>query len=192
MQKTYTFKSPWSRPGILRSYQSAATLRAEKGQAPKRSSPVKGQLTFKLTACTAGLSGRHHSGMKPSCARCHSNALFVTIENSRLWVGWEIKPGETRKPRTSFSWEQPESSRHRQLFFTVCFYPGLCLLVCLKKKHQQNKHTRKHISTFATPESTFFQTGLWLLPATNGLGWLGLVLMQQDGIAELWKYPSII
>lgn len=133
MQKTYTFKSPWSRSGILRSYQSTATLRAEKGQAPKRSSPVKGQLTFKLTACTAGLSGRPRSGMRPSCARCHSNALFVTIENGRLWVGWEIKPGETRKLHTSFSWEQPESSRHRQLFFTVCSYPGLCLLVCLKK-----------------------------------------------------------
>lgn len=130
--------------------------------------------------------------MRPSCARCHSNALFVTIENDRLWVGWEIKPGEKRKLSSSFVWEQPESSSHRQLFFVACSYPWLCLLVDFKKTHQDNKHTRKHTSTFVTPKSTFFQTDLWLLPATNDLGWLGLILVQQDGIAELWKYPSII
>lgn len=155
MQKAFTFKSLWSSSGVLRGYPSTATLTAEKDQAPKRRSPVKGHVTFKLTACTAVLSGRPHSGMRPSCARCHSNAVFVTTENGRLWVGQELKPGETRKRNTSFSWEQPESSSHGQLFFTVCSYPGLCLLVCLKKNHQQNKHTRKHISTFVTPESTY-------------------------------------
>lgn len=67
----------------------------------------------------------------------------------------------------------------------------------LNKNHQQNKHTRKHISAFVAPESTdtkegFFQMGLWVVPATNGLGWFGLVLVQQDDVSELWKYPSII
>lgn len=110
VQKAYTFKSPWSRPGVLRSYLNTATLTAEQGQAPKRRSLVKGWVTFKFTACTAVLSGRPHSGMRPSCARCHWNALFVTTENTRLWVGWKLRPGETRKLSTSFIWEQPESS----------------------------------------------------------------------------------
>lgn len=144
-----------------------------------------------LTAWTAGLSGRPHSGMRLSCARCHSNALFVTIENGRVWVGWEIKPGETRKPSTSFIWEKLESSSHIQLFFTVCSYPGLCLLVCLKITTKKTSTLGSTSVLLWPPKSTFFQTDLWLLPATNGLGWLGLVLVQQDGIAELWKYPSM-
>lgn len=197
MQKAFTFKSLWSSSGVLRSYPSTATLTAEKDQAPKRRSPVKGHVTFKLTACTAVLSGRPHSGMRPSCARCHSNAVFVTTENGRLWVGQELKPGETRKRNTSFSWEQPESSSHGQLFFTVCSYPGLCLLVCLEKTTNKT-NTLESTSVLLWPPRAhiqrrdFFQTGLWLVPATNGFGWLGIVLVQQDGIADLWKYPSAI
>lgn len=112
---------------------------------------------FKLTACTAVLSGKPHSGMRPSCARCHSKALFVTTENGRLWVGWELRPGETRKLSTSFIWEQPESSSHRQLF-TVCSYSGLCLLVFLTKTTNKT-NTLESTSVLLWPLRGFFSDG---------------------------------
>lgn len=111
-------------------------------------------------------------------------------ESSRLGVGWELK-------KVKQGSEEPVSAQsygHGHLYnLLIKSYAGLCMLVCLKQAQKQ-----KSISAPLWLQEAWIQRmggfwmNMWLVPVTSSLGWLSLVLVNWDGVADLQRHPSTI